>query len=268
VSSRELLRQKRLLVLGSLGILLLAAAFLWIWLQRWDVATISAVAASAAAVAAAAAGAITFHQAQLMAQVSRQQVDATILCKSMELLNDLRSESQTTDFLRAKSHAAKSLLSGRKCRELVRIMNFYETIGTMVEKHGLDEDLVYSYFSDAVLHWYPAMLEMIERDAAENPTYWENFSKLHARMVAIEERKHGNPRPGMHTVLSFLRVQTRADHPTGRGALRLDGGRSHRHTRGASRETATVAQSQRAMHLPTTIRVAAPLAATPGVQRG
>jgi hypothetical protein len=147
--------------------------------------------------------------------MAKKQVESASFASGIPVINDFRKKIESTEFKELRKISAQHLLEGTgieyvKGRESIRpeieaVLNEYESIAILVEKGGIDEDLVYNYFSDWILHMFPAAEDILNSNQKENPTYYENFRKLHQRMMASEERKHGHPQPSRMQVTEFLR---------------------------------------------------------------
>jgi Domain of unknown function (DUF4760) len=222
-------------VVAACIFVIIAAVFAWLWFT--DIASdrltvlatlLLAVAAFGAALVSLLVGmnqikvtdAIGREQIAMAlnaVEMAKKQVESASFASGIPVINDFRNKIETDAFKELRKISAEFLLEGKGiaalngrvyvCPQIEAVLNEYESIAILVEKGGLDEDLVYNYFSDWILTVFPAAEDILDSNQKQNPTYYENFRKLHQRMMVIEERKNGNPRPTRSQVTEFLRAE-------------------------------------------------------------
>jgi hypothetical protein len=114
--------------------------------------------------------------------------------------------------LAERSKLAKQLLSDAPHDEIQEgVMNFFETVGTMLRKEYLDPDMTWSAFSFFAIRWWSACKHYITTERARqgnDETVFEEFQTLVDRMYEFETKKRKIPRaqlePCAKDVTQFL----------------------------------------------------------------
>ena len=88
----------------------------------------------------------------------------------------------------ARRAAANSLLNGGDS-SIEDVLDFFETVGMLVRRHALDNEMVWNTFFYWLHCYWSAANDYISKERQEDPTMWEEFSYLHKCMVNVEKRK-------------------------------------------------------------------------------
>jgi hypothetical protein len=72
------------------------------------------------------------------------------------------------------------------------LMDYFESIGLLVDRGYLDENDVWEDFAYSVFPLYADSRDAIDEEQKDNPTYYNHFVSLAGRMQAIEKAHHGN----------------------------------------------------------------------------
>jgi len=117
--------------------------------------------------------------------------------------------------LRGRPLAATSLLEGGDAAAIVDVLGFFELLGYMVRKRGIDVEAAWSFFSDFALPYWVASRSYVDRDRQIDQTYWQDFEWLHKAMIRIESKKRHLSRtivePSAGAATRFLEQEARPD---------------------------------------------------------
>ena len=115
--------------------------------------------------------------------------------RSIDLLLKKESEFDSERMQKARSNAAKALLEGiDSSKDIDHVLDFMESVASLVIKGDLEDDDTWNYFYYWFSHYYYAASEIIKKIRSEDSSEWCDLHKLHARMEKIQ-RKNGNPVP-------------------------------------------------------------------------
>ena len=89
---------------------------------------------------------------------------------------------------RARKVAATSIKE-KIYTEVDDVFDFFETLGMLVKRGALDEQMVWSSFSYWILNYWWAAREHISKKRQEDRTVWSYFAWLYKRMTVIEQRE-------------------------------------------------------------------------------
>jgi hypothetical protein len=90
-----------------------------------------------------------------------------------------------------KSYATKRLVGVEDPPEETRLLDFFETIGLLVNHGYLSDTDVWETFGIEVMPLYADARDMIEQHQKTDPTEYTNFVSLAQRVEAIEQERHG-----------------------------------------------------------------------------
>lgn len=90
--------------------------------------------------------------------------------------------------LACRRNAAQSLLNNKGTNDLSEIMDFFETIGPLVNKKVLNADLVRSYFFYwAVRYWLTSQSYVAEqRSILNDQQLWSDFESLYHKLLKLQ----------------------------------------------------------------------------------
>jgi len=108
---------------------------------------------------------------------------------------------------------ATSLLMNVEPDEIVDVLGFFELLGYLVRKRGVDSEAAWSFFSDQAIPYWLASQMSITKDRQTDKTYWVDFEWLFDLMIGIELRKRGMTRqqilPSSAALQDFLHEEER-----------------------------------------------------------
>jgi hypothetical protein len=109
----------------------------------------------------------------------------------VDLIFDLDHQFEAQDFLKARQLAATSLKNQESSKEIDPVLDFFETIGILVRRNAIDDELAWNEFSYWVLRYAALTKARIDdmRKAESDETYWQEFEFLVKRLTKIEKRK-------------------------------------------------------------------------------
>ncbi|MGD0548275.1 MAG: DUF4760 domain-containing protein [Terracidiphilus sp.] len=143
---------------------------------------INSIAASAAAVAALAS---------LVALIlTCFQLKQFRFAHGVDLIFDLDHQFKAPDLLNARRLSATALQDHEPTEEIDEVLDFFETLGILVHRNAVDDELAWNYFS----HWvfrYAALtkghIETRRKDECDE-TYWQEFEFLVKRLTKYEKK--------------------------------------------------------------------------------
>src|SRR6266851_5307464 len=90
-----------------------------------------------------------------------------------------------------KTYATKRLAGVGDPPEETRLLDFFETIGLLVNHGYLNDADVWETFGSEIMPLYADARDVIEQDQKADPTEYTNFVSLAHRLETIEEEHHG-----------------------------------------------------------------------------
>jgi hypothetical protein len=111
------------------------------------------------------------------------------------LLHELQQYDQEPMVTYRKSYADQRLKGVADPAQQYRILDFFETIGLLVDRGYLDETDVWENFGYSIFPFYADTRDTIDEEQKNNPTYYTHFVSLVARMRAVEKAQHGDTGP-------------------------------------------------------------------------
>jgi hypothetical protein len=110
---------------------------------------------------------------------------------SVDLLFQLEDRFETPIIRGARKSAAMALKNNAGCEEIEPVLDFFETIGILIRRHAVDEELVWNSFSHWALRYAALAREQIElrRISESDATYYEEFDQFVGRLTKIDTRK-------------------------------------------------------------------------------
>ncbi len=128
----------------------------------------------------------------------------------MDLLFKINDQFNHPDFTLKRIAAAKFLLKLKDktnydkwiCPDLDEILDFFQTIASLIRRGALDKDIVWEYYSYWLNNYYAASEEYIKLCQKEFPQTYEGVELLHKLFVKLEnkeykftKRKYTDPSP-------------------------------------------------------------------------
>ncbi|HKT31617.1 MAG TPA: hypothetical protein VJS89_03875 [Gammaproteobacteria bacterium] len=141
---------------------------------------IAAIAATLAAIIAAIAILISIWRQ--IAESRRYR-----LSQSIELLLKLEDRFDSASFRNLRKIAARSAIEGNFAG-LEPILDYFETVGLLLERGVLDEEMIWSTFSNWILNYAQIGTQYIAEVQAEDSTLWTYMMRLRDRMDEVQER--------------------------------------------------------------------------------
>jgi hypothetical protein len=94
-----------------------------------------------------------------------------------------------------RTYAERRLKGVEDPSEEYQLMDFFETIGLLVDRGYLDETDVWENFSGYLLPLYTDTRDDVEEGQKNDPTYYEHYKTLAERLTRLEKTHHGNELP-------------------------------------------------------------------------
>jgi hypothetical protein len=108
-----------------------------------------------------------------------------------------------------KTYATKRLAGVEDPPEETRLLDFFETIGLLVNHGYLKDTDVWETFGTEIMPLYADARDMIEQDQKADPTEYSNFVSLAQRLESIEQEHHGAlVKPSKEDIKEFWQDQT------------------------------------------------------------
>lgn len=142
------------------------------------IATASVIVAVASLIVAAIAAWAVERQAYLL----RFSIQVQSLLTVDQRFND-------RDQREKRHHAARQLFADRPDAEVEDVLDFLDTLGTLVRRGALDAEMVWATFFYWIYGYWDAAGAVIGRERSKNRRVWEDLADLYARVLAIENRK-------------------------------------------------------------------------------
>lgn len=111
-----------------------------------------------------------------------------------------------------KMYATKRLTGVEDPPEETRLLDFFETIGLLVDHGYLSDADVWETFGNEIISLYADATEMIGRDRQEDPAEYLHFVSLAGRIESIEQEHHGTlVKPSKEDLKEFWRDEATID---------------------------------------------------------
>jgi hypothetical protein len=107
------------------------------------------------------------------------------IAQSVELLLKLEDRFDNDEFRKIRKRAAKKLLKG-DLYSAGKILDFFETIGLLLERGVLDKDMVWSSFDYWIRAYTQAADAHIKRVQNQDPTTWTYVCSLRKSMDEVQ----------------------------------------------------------------------------------
>ena len=146
--------------------------------------TIEIITAWAAIIAALAAAAGVF-----VASKSRKDFRLSL---AADLSMKLDDRFNSDEFKKARSTAAKALLSGQDLGEAEDVFDFFETIGLFVQTSALTPEFAHNFFFHWINLYWNAGKNYIDQKRQDARPLWEDFEFIYNAVLKIEKRKDPN----------------------------------------------------------------------------
>jgi hypothetical protein len=143
---------------------------------------LAALASVVGALAAVAIATMVFWQARQEAQNSR-------FTAGLDSLWHLEAQWESASMVDARQRAAASLLEGKPSADVDQILEFFELVATLLDRHILDEEMVWHEFYWPIVHYWTASEEYIREVQGKEPATWKESAAVVTRLMAIEARK-------------------------------------------------------------------------------
>jgi hypothetical protein len=145
-----------------------------------DFNSITASAAAIAAIASLVALILTYFQLKQFR-----------FAHGVDLIFDLDHQFQAPELLNARRLSATALQDHSSTEEIDTVLDFFETLGILVRRNAVDDELAWNYFSHWVLRYAALTKDHIEdrRKAESDETYWQDVEFLIERFTKIEKKK-------------------------------------------------------------------------------
>lgn len=130
--------------------------------------------------------------------------------ETAKILKDLLKEYISDDMRMHRSNLANDILDGRRKRSLKtmhrEVLWFFESLGIIARKGGIDLEVVHGIFGDSILHFYAATKDMLKQYRIDyaDPQLYSEFDWLDRKMRKYEKTLE---RPSPQEVEAFLKDQ-------------------------------------------------------------
>jgi hypothetical protein len=111
-----------------------------------------------------------------------------------------------------KNYAKKRLAGIADPPEETLLLDFFETIGLLVNRGYLNDTDVWETFATEIVPLRADVRDMIEQDRKDDPTEYSNFMVLADRMEVIEQEHHGSlVKPSKEDIKGFWQDELNID---------------------------------------------------------
>jgi hypothetical protein len=111
------------------------------------------------------------------------------------LMNEVHKYDEEPMVTYRKSYATQRLKGVVEPTAEYHILDFFETIGLLVDRGYLDEKDVWENFGYVIFPVYADARDTIAEEQKADPTYYNHFVSLVERMRILEKANHGNEEP-------------------------------------------------------------------------
>ncbi|MFI5396427.1 MAG: hypothetical protein ACHQ9S_12920 [Candidatus Binatia bacterium] len=143
---------------------------------------LAALAGVVGALAAVAIATMVFWEARQEAQNSR-------FTAGLDSLWHVEGKWESATMVDARQRAAASLLEGKPNADVDQILEFFELVATLLDRHILDEEMVWHEFYRPIVHYWTASEGYIREVQREDPATWKGSAGMVERLMAIEAHK-------------------------------------------------------------------------------
>lgn len=134
---------------------------------------------------------------------------------SIELALRLEERFDSDRMQAARKTAAMALidrkrLSNKKVIDSIsEFMDFFETVGNLVDRGDLDIEIVYSMFYEWIVNYTTEALEYIEECQTEDPEWWQSVMILRKKMLEMQGAGSvaSAPGPSNNRIQEFLKSE-------------------------------------------------------------
>ena len=109
----------------------------------------------------------------------------------VDLIFELEDRFDAPEMMKARKRVAKALQNHISTQEMDTVLDFFETLGILVRRHAVDDELAWNSFSYWVLR-YAALTQdhiVARRKKESDETYRQEFEFLIKRFTEIEIKK-------------------------------------------------------------------------------
>ena len=157
----------------------------------------------------ALSGALAAIAALVVAAVTCLQLKHSRFALGVDLILKLEASFDSPDMKTARSLAAKALKDGGNTADVEPVLDFFETVGVLLRRRAIDQELAWDSFSYWVLRYAVLAREQIQfrRKDESDETYYQEFEFLVKRLTQTEiDRRRLKSPPFFPTELlaSFL----------------------------------------------------------------
>ena len=157
----------------------------------------------------ALSGALAAIAALVVAAVTCLQLKHSRFALGVDLILKLEASFDSPDMKTARSLAAKALKDGGNTADVEPVLDFFETVGVLLRRRAIDQELAWDSFSYWVLRYAVLAREQIQfrRKDESDETYYQEFEFLVKRLTQTEiDRRRLKSQPFFPTELlaSFL----------------------------------------------------------------
>jgi hypothetical protein len=123
---------------------------------------------------------------------------------SVDLLGKMDERFNSPGMLQKRREAATALLNKKDNGEVDDILDFFETVGLMMHRGALDEEMVWNTFFYWVDGYWRSAQPYIQSERRDDPVVWTEVEYLEERCLAFEKRKVEGKGLGEVPIQEFL----------------------------------------------------------------
>jgi hypothetical protein len=153
----------------------------------------------------ALSGAMAAIAALIVAFVTCLQLKHSRFALGVNIILQLEATFDGPEMNAARKQAAAALKADPNTADIEPVLDFFETIGVLVRRKAIDEELVWSSFSYWVLRYGALARDQIHarRKAEADDTYYEEFDFLVKEMTTLEIKKRRLKEPPFFSTVSL-----------------------------------------------------------------
>ena len=121
--------------------------------------------------------------------VLQSQLSNSRFALSVDTLLKMEERFNSPDMVKKRKKAAKALLGKTHHEDADDVLDFLETIGIMVHRGALDEEMVWNTFFYWVDGYWEAAQSHIQEEQKKNPEVWRELEYLEKRCLTFEDAK-------------------------------------------------------------------------------
>ena len=139
----------------------------------------------------------------------QSQLASSRFAVSVDLLGKMDERFNGAAMLKKRTEAATALLKKKDYGMADDVLDFFETIGLMMHRGALDEEMVWNTFCYWIDGYWRAAQPYIQSERQGDPVVWTEFEYLEERCLAFEKRKTRGHNTEEVSLQEFLNYEAR-----------------------------------------------------------